>query len=137
MAKTLDNTRISVSQQLFNTDSTTIQHSDSVGQSENGHKLDMASNLALHKISQQTTGEKGEREGLESSPPNGVLQNSGQGKRGEGEMEISSSPTPSQSPTPSEPVVNDRETFNIGDRVVDFPSGFKGFVMEFKGEFAG
>jgi hypothetical protein len=31
MAKTLDNTEIGVSQQLFNTESTTIQHPDSVG----------------------------------------------------------------------------------------------------------
>jgi len=55
-------------------------------------------------------------------------------EQGKGETEAPSSPTPSQSPTPSEPVVNDWETFKIGDRVVDFPTGFKGVVVGFRGD---
>lgn len=52
-----------------------------------------------------------------------------QGERGEGEIEAYSSPTPSPEPT-----VIDWETFKIGDRVVDFPTGFKGVVVGFRGE---
>jgi hypothetical protein len=50
MAKTLDNSGIGVSQQLVNTHSTTIQHPDSVRQSENGDKLDMPVIQALTKL---------------------------------------------------------------------------------------
>ena len=52
----------------------------------------------------------------------------------EGETEISSSPTPSPSPISSEPLEDDRETFKIGDRVADFLSDFKGFVVALRGE---
>ena len=76
MAKTLDNTSIGVSQQLFNINSTTLQQPDPVENSENGHKPSQTSITASHKISQQITKDKGEREGVESSSPNGVLHSS-------------------------------------------------------------
>lgn len=73
MAKTLDNTGIGVSQQLVNTESTIIRHPDSVEQEQNGYDLGTAEDTANQKISQQITKDKGEREGVEASPPNGVL----------------------------------------------------------------
>jgi hypothetical protein len=56
-----------------------------------------------------------------------------QGERGEGETEASS-PTPCPSPISSEPVVDNRETFKIGDRVADFPSGIKVVIVGFRGD---
>jgi hypothetical protein len=105
MAKTLDNNGIGVSQQLFNIDPTTIQHPEPVGQAQNSYKLGITSNTADKKISQQLSDTQGERGGLESSPPNGVLQNSVQGEQGEGKTESSSSPTPSPSSISSESIV--------------------------------
>jgi hypothetical protein len=93
MAKSLDNISIEVSQQLFNIQSTTFQHPDSVESSQNAHKPCQTTNIAYHKISQQLSRKKGEREGTESSPPNGVLQNPVRGELGEGEIESTSSPT--------------------------------------------
>ena len=134
MAKTPDNNGTGVSQQLVNTHPTTIQHPDPVGQAQNGCNLDYIGDTASNKIIQHFSVEKGEREGTKSSPPNGVLQNPVQIEQVEGEAEISSSPSPCQSSTSSEPVVNDRETFKIGDRVVDSPTGFKGVVVGFRGD---
>jgi hypothetical protein len=87
--------------------------------------------IANQKISQQLSTIEGEREGIESSTPNGVLQTTVQGEQGEGETE-SSSPTPCPNS-----VEDDGETFKIGDRAVDFPTGFKGVVVGFRGESAG
>jgi hypothetical protein len=125
MAESIDNTSIEVSQQLFNTESTTIQHPDPVEHSENGYKSDSTINVADQKISQQLPKKKGEREVVKPSTPNGVLHNPVQGERGEGESEVSSSPTPS-------PDQRDEDVFEIGDRVRDIINGFKGTVVGFK-----
>jgi hypothetical protein len=125
MAKTLDTTSIGVSQQIFNTESTTIQHPDLVENHENGHKPDQTRNSAPHKISQQLPKKKGEREVVKPSTPNGVLHNPVQGERGKGETESLSSPTPS-------PDQRDEDVFEIGDRVRDIINGFKGTVVGFK-----
>ena len=74
MVKTFDNNGIGVSQQLVNIDSKIIQHPDTVGQTQNSYKLDIKINTASPKISQHFTVQKREREGVKSSPPNGVLQ---------------------------------------------------------------
>jgi len=62
-----------------------------------------------------------------------------QGEQGEGETE-SSSPTPCPNSVVDDPAgirFAVRETFKICDRVVDFPAGFKGVVVGFRGESAG
>jgi hypothetical protein len=61
MAKTLDNTWIGVSQKLFNINFTTLQQPDPAESSGNGHKPCQTSIAASYEISQQPTGEKGER----------------------------------------------------------------------------
>jgi hypothetical protein len=73
MAKTLDIIEVKDSQQLFNIDSTTIQHPDSVESSQNSHKLYQTSDADSSKISQQLPKKKGEREVVKPSTPNGVL----------------------------------------------------------------
>jgi hypothetical protein len=85
MPKTIDNTSIGVSQQLFNINSTTLQQPDPVEHSENGHKPCQTGDIASNKISQQLPEKKGEREGVESVPPNGVLQTPVGGEQGEGD----------------------------------------------------
>jgi hypothetical protein len=89
MAKILDNAGIGVSQQLVNIDPTTIQHPDSVEHFENSHKAYQISDTAHYQISQQLSDTQGEREGVESVPPNGVLQIPVGRELGKGETECS------------------------------------------------
>jgi hypothetical protein len=129
MAKILDNICIGVSQQLVNTHPTIIQHPDSFKQIQNGYNSKLARHTAYKKISQHLSGEKGEREGLESSPPNGVLQTPVQGGGGKGEITHTTIPYTS---FPNPLFRCEEAVLKVGDRVMDVINSFKGTVVGYK-----
>jgi hypothetical protein len=73
---------LEVSQQLFNTDSTTIQHPEIVDKTESPHNGDGEIDTSAQQVIQQTTKDKGERVGVEQvycvrvawALPNRILQ---------------------------------------------------------------
>jgi hypothetical protein len=128
MAKTLDIIEAKDSQQLFNTESTTIRHPNPVGQVQNGHNRCQTSDTAHNNISQQITKSKGGREGSKPSTPNGVLQTPVRGGGGKGEI----TQTIPYSSFPNPLFRCEDEVVNIGDRVVDIINGFKGTVVGYR-----
>jgi hypothetical protein len=124
MAKSLDIIEVKDSQQLFSTESTTVQQSDSVEHSKNGHKPHQTGNTAHDKISQQLPEKKGEREVVKPSTPNGVLQNPKQGSVGKGGKKGEIIYTIPYSSFPNPLFRCEEEVLKIGDKVRDIINGF-------------
>jgi hypothetical protein len=129
MAEKLDIIEVNDSLQLFNTESTTIQHPDPVESSQNGHKLRQTSDTAQKKISQHSPESKGGREVVKPSTPNGVLQAPVQGGGGKGEITHTTIPYTS---FPNPLFRCEEAVLKVGDRVMDVINRFKGTVVGYR-----